>query len=188
MQNISDKPHAMDSSFMKLAKKRRSSRKFTNQKPGKQQVEALLKAALMAPASKRSNPWHFIVVDDTKLLEKLSQSKQHGSKLIALAPLAIVVMADPNKSDVWVEDCSIASIYLQLAAEDLNLGSCWVQIRERMHNDVITSENYVKKTLDIPQSYRVESVIAIGYKTEEKPEFNDKDLLLERISHNSFSG
>ena len=40
-------------------------------------------------------------------------------------------MADPLASDVWIEDASIASIMIQLQAEDLGLGSCWVQVRER---------------------------------------------------------
>ncbi len=44
-------------SFSDLIKTRRSMRKFTEEELTQEQVVALMKAALMAPASKRSNPW-----------------------------------------------------------------------------------------------------------------------------------
>ena len=46
-------------SFATLIKNRRSTRKFTDQLLSPEQVEMILKAALMAPASKRKNPWQF---------------------------------------------------------------------------------------------------------------------------------
>lgn len=42
-------------------------RKFTGEELSQEDVVALLKAALMAPTSKRSNSWQFIAVDDKKL-------------------------------------------------------------------------------------------------------------------------
>jgi septum formation protein len=54
-----------------------------------------------------------------------------GAAFLADAAMAVVVMADPLASDVWIEDASIASIMIQLQAEDLGLGSCWIQVRER---------------------------------------------------------
>ena len=118
-------------SFSELIKTRRSMRKFTEEELTQEQVVALMKAALMAPTSKRSNAWQFIVVDDKETLKKLSFCKEQASQFIADAALAVVVTADPLASDVWIEDASIASIYLQLQAEDMGLGSCWVQLRER---------------------------------------------------------
>ena len=111
--------------FSELIKNRRSMRKFTDEELSQEQVVTLLKAALMAPTSKRSNGWQFIAVDDKETLEKLSHCKEQASAFIADAALAIVVTADPLVSDVWIEDASIASIMLQLQAEDLGLGSCW---------------------------------------------------------------
>lgn len=55
-----------------------------------------------------------------------------GAAFLADAAMAVVVMADPLASDVWIEDASIASIMIQLQAEDLGLGSCWIQVRERL--------------------------------------------------------
>ena len=56
----------------------------------------------------------------------MSYCKEQASQFIADAALAVVVVADPLASDVWIEDASIASIYLQLQAEDMGLGRCWV--------------------------------------------------------------
>ena len=116
-------------SFSELIKARRSMRKFTEEELTQEQVVTLMKAALMAPTSKRSNAWQFIVVDEKDKLKELSYCKEQASQFIADAALAVVVVADPLASDVWIEDASIASIYLQLQAEDMGLGSCWVQVR-----------------------------------------------------------
>lgn len=105
--------------FSDLIKNRRSMRKFTDQELTQEEVVALLKAALMAPSSKRSNCWQFLVVDDKDMLEKLSHCKEMGAAFLADAAMAVVVMADPLASDVWIEDAAIASIMIQLQAEDL---------------------------------------------------------------------
>ena len=112
--------------FSELIKNRRSMRKFTEEELSQEQVVTLLKAALMSPTSKRSNSWQFIAVDDKEILKQLAHCKEQASSFIADAALAIVVIADPLASDVWIEDASIASILIQLQAEDLGLGSCWV--------------------------------------------------------------
>jgi nitroreductase len=110
-------------SFSELIKARRSMRKFTEEELTQEQVVTLMKAALMAPTSKRSNAWQFIVVDEKDKLKELSYCKEQASQFIADAALAVVVVADPLASDVWIEDASIASIYLQLQAEDMGLGA-----------------------------------------------------------------
>jgi hypothetical protein len=48
--------------------------------------------------------------------------------------IGIVVCGDRTQSDVWIEDCSIASILAQMASQSLGLGSCWIQVRNRMHD------------------------------------------------------
>ena len=124
----------------------------------------ILSAALLSPTSKNSHSWQFIVVDDKEMLEKLSRSKEHGSKFVADCALAVVVLGNPIVSDVWVEDASIASIAMQLQAEDIGIGSCWVQIRERQYNDHISAEDHIRDLLDIPMPYEILSIIAFGKK------------------------
>ena len=174
--------------FSELIKNRRSMRKFTDEELSQEQVVTLLKAALMAPTSKRSNGWQFIAVDDKETLEKLSHCKEQASAFIADTALAIVVTADPLASDVWIEDASIASIMLQLQAEDLGLGSCWVQIRERYAATGMPSDEYVRSVLDIPLQLQVLSVIAIGHKGMERKPFDESHLQWEKIHINKFGG
>ncbi|MBO4984463.1 MAG: nitroreductase family protein [Bacteroides sp.] len=175
-------------SFSELIKNRRSMRKFTDEELTQEEVVSLLKAALMAPTSKRSNAWQFVVVDDKEVLKKLSLCKEQASQFIADAALAVVVTADPLASDVWIEDAAIASIYLQLQAEDLGLGSCWVQVRERLTVSGIPSNDYVHDVLELPLQLQVLSVIAIGHKGMERKPFNEEHLQWEKIHLNKYGG
>lgn len=174
--------------FSELIKNRRSMRKFTGEELSQEQVVSLLKAALMAPTSKRSNSWQFIAVDDKEILKQLANCKEHASAFIADAALAVVVTADPLASDVWIEDASIASIMIQLQAEDLGLGSCWVQIRERFTASGMPSDEYVREVLDIPLQLQVLSIIAIGHKGMERKPFDEGHLQWEKIHINKYGG
>lgn len=175
-------------SFSELIAKRRSMRKFTDEELTQEQVVSLMKAALMAPTSKRSNAWQFVVVDDKELLKKLSLCKEQSAQFIADAALAIVVAADPLASDVWIEDAAIASIYIQLQAEDLGLGSCWVQVRERFTASGIPSNDYVHEVLDMPLQLQVLSIIAVGHKGMERKPFDESHLQWEKIHLNKYGG
>ncbi|NLZ73104.1 MAG: NAD(P)H nitroreductase [Bacteroidales bacterium] len=173
-------------SFSDLIQKRRSMRKFTEEPLAQDDVVTLMKAALMSPSSKRSNPWQFILVDDKATLMKLAACKESGSNLIGGAALAVVVVADPLISDVWIEDASIATLMLQLQVEDLGLGSCWVQIRERFTSSGLDSEEYVRNLLDIPMPLRVLSIVAIGHKAMERKPFKEEHLQWEKIHLNKY--
>lgn len=163
-------------------------RKFTDEELTQDEVVALMKAALIAPTSKRSNSWQFVVVDDKDTLQRLSLCKAQAAQFIADAALVVVVLGDPLASDVWIEDASIASIYLQLQAEDLGLGSCWVQVRERMAPSGIPSADYVREVLEIPLQLQVLSIIAIGHKGMERKPFNEEYLQWEKIHLNKYGG
>jgi nitroreductase len=167
--------------FISLIQKRRSIRKFLDKPIEAEKIDVLLEAALRAPSSRGLNPWEFIVVADRNLLEKLALAKKHGSTFLKNAPLGIVVYADPQKCDVWIEDASIASIFIHLAAESLGLGSCWIQIRERMHDGQKSSQEYITDILNIPAKMRVESIIAIGYPDETLPPHEKEELLYEKV-------
>lgn len=163
---------------------RRSIRKFKERKIDYKIIEELKEVLLRSTSSRGINPWEFYITDDKVKLQQLSRSKQHGSTLIGEAALAVVISADSSKSDVWVEDCSIASILLQMAAEERGLGTCWVQIRERKHTDSITSTDYVKELLGITNNdIKICSIIALGYPNEEKEPHSYNDLQFEKI-HN----
>lgn len=167
---------------------RRSTRKFLDQPVDEEVIHQLLKAALHAPSSKNNQPWEFIVVDNQELLGQLSQAKPHGACLLKHAPMAIVVIGDKSKSDVWIEDCSIASIILQIAAESLGLGSCWVQIHKRYHDDEQTANEYISTLLHIPNHLEVLSIVGIGYKAKENSGLNEKVTDWQKVMRNRYIG
>jgi len=150
-------------------------------------VDQLLEAVLRAPSSRGRNPWEFIVVTDPVQLQALGRAKQHGAEFLAGAPLAIVVAADPERCDVWIEDCAIAAIILQLTATSLGLGSCWAQIRLRPHGDGRTAEAFVREIVELPEHLAVECIVGIGYPAEALRGHLRRSLRYEQIHYGAFA-
>jgi nitroreductase len=169
-----------------ILRTRRSIRKYEIKTIHKESLEILKEALLRCPSSRGINPWMFVFVDDPALLGLLAQAKEHGSSFLKDAALGIVVCGDETKSDVWVEDCSIASIVVQLTAQALGFGSCWIQIRKRPHSKDRTAEEYIQETLGIPQHMKVESIISIGYPAESKKPIPLEKLEFEKIRYNKY--
>ncbi len=172
--------------FLEILQKRRSVRRFLPKKVEQEKIEYLVEAMLRSPSSKSNDPWNFVVVDEQEIIEKLSKAKPHGASFMKRAPLAIIVCGDPQKSDVWVEDCSIATILLHLTATDLGLGSCWVQMRMRDYDHDTTSGKYVSELLGLDEGIEVEAIVAIGYPDEQKLGHPRDTLLYDRVSYNRF--
>ena len=170
-----------------LLRQRRSVRVYAHLPVEQEKIDILQEAVLRSPSSRNINPWQFIFVQDAELVTQLSKAKQHGSAFLSGAPLAVVIAGDTTQSDVWIEDCSIAAILLQLTAQSLGLGSCWVQIRLRQHNESVTSQAFVQELLGIPEHLQVEAIIGIGYPAEDKPGIPYEKLLFENIHKNQFS-
>jgi len=173
--------------FNKLIEKRRSIRKFKDTPIEEEKIEQLIQAALRSPSSRNFNPWRFVVVNRPDLLEKLATAKPHGASFLGKAPLGIVVCADTLASDVCIEDASIASIFIHLAAHSAGLGSCWIQIRKRDHDSSRSAATYIKDLLGIPDNIMVESIIAIGYPDETKKGHPKENLQFDKVSFNRFS-
>jgi len=170
-----------------ILRKRRSIRQFAAEKITQEAVNTLIEAALRAPSSRGINPWEFILVDDPETIRRLSQAKQHGSEFLKKAPLVIVVCADSTNSDVWVEDCSIAAIIIQLTAVSLGLGSCWAQIRNRQHDYEKTAESYVQELLGLPEPVKVECILGIGHPAERKEPIAADKLQYDKIKSNHWA-
>ena len=168
--------------MLDILRNRRSIRRYDEREIEPEIVEKLKEAALRSPSSRNIKPWKFLFVTDKSKLERLSLAKESGSSFLKGARLGVVVCASANESDVWIEDCSIASIILQLAGQSLGLGSCWIQIRNRMHNGSKTSEYFVKNLLDLSEEMKVESIIVFGYPDEKKSPVPAEELDYEKIT------
>lgn len=169
-----------------LLRGRRSIRKFQNRIIEPEKVDLMMEAALRSPSSRGFNPWEFVVVNDRKIIERLSKAKPHGASFLANAPLAIAVCADLDKSDVWVEDVSIASIILHLAATDLGLGSCWIQLRKRDYDDTTTAGEYAAEILGLPAGLVVSTIMAIGYPNQQPAPHPEASLQRDKVNFNRY--
>ena len=168
--------------FKELVRLRRSHRRFTEQGVDAEEVRLLLRAALMSPTSKGQRGWHFVVVDNKLDIERLADAKDMGSQFMKGAPLAIVVLGDPSVNDCWVEDGSIAAISMQYQAEELGLGSCWVQMRGRGLSDGHSADEVIRGILDLPENLCTLCIIAVGHWADERQPQNEEKLKWENVS------
>lgn len=169
------------SNFNTLAQLRRSHRKFTEEEISAEDVRLILRAALMSPTSKGRRNWQFVVVDDKIDIEKIADAKSNGSLFVKDAPLVVVVLGDPLANDCWIEDASIAAISMQYQAEDLGLGSCWVQMRGRGLSDGTSADVVIRGILDIPENLSCLCVLAFGHKADDRKPQNEDRLKWENV-------
>ncbi|WP_321328504.1 nitroreductase family protein [uncultured Ilyobacter sp.] len=172
--------------LFELLKKRRSIRKFQEKSVEADKLETILKAGLISPSGKNKKPWEFVVVDDSDKLEKLSKAKPAGGQLVKDAPVAIVVLGEEEKSDTWVEDCSIALTFMQLEAEEQGLKSCWVQIDKRPSEDGRGADVIAREILGIEGDLKVLAILAMGYPEQERPVYTEDDMDFTKVHYNSF--
>jgi len=142
---------------------RRSIRKYTAESVSKSDVKVLLEAAMAAPSASNLKPWHFVVVTDRPVLDKLARVHPHG-KMLSEAPLCITVCGDTNISaSFWVQDCSAASENLLLAATALGLGAVWLGVYPRQDR-----VNNIREVMKLPESIIPLNLISIGHPPEKK--------------------
>ena len=169
-----------------LLKNRRSIRKYKDKQVNAETVDLLIEAMLRSPSSKSINPWEILLVEDEGIVHALANAKAHGAKFLAGATQCLVVIADPTKTDVWIEDTSIVLTVAHLRATDLGLGSCWIQIRNREAASGQSSEAYVRQVLNIPETMAVEGILSFGYPDEEKAGHPDEKLQWDKVHRNVY--
>lgn len=172
--------------FLDLLQHRRSIRNYENRPVEQEKIDLLMEAALRSPSSRGFNPWEFVIVTDPDTLARLAKAKPHGASFLASAPLGIAVCADPEKSDVWVEDASIAALILHLMATDLGLGSCWIQLRKRKYDTAVGAGEYAGRVLGLEKGKTVSAILAIGYPAQQLPPHPKASLLFEKVSVNRY--
>ncbi|URZ03004.1 nitroreductase family protein [Clostridium felsineum] len=169
-----------------LLKTRRSIRKYMDKEIEKEKINTILKAALLAPTSMGKRSWEFITVTDRNLIEKLSTARKMGSQFLKGAPLVIVVVGNPEVTDAYIEDASIASTLIQVTTHSIGLGSCWCHVRNRDRNENETTEDFIKALLNIPENLKVECMIGIGYPDEKRPAYTDENLPYNKLHNNKY--
>jgi nitroreductase len=170
--------------FLDVIMTRTSIRKFTDEKVKPCCVEKMLRAAMAAPTAVNKQPWHFVVVDDKEVLNKLAGEGRRGD-MLRNAPLAIVVCGDMSKAlegkgqEYWIQDTSAATENLLLAAHAMGLGAVWTG-QWPMENRYPETQ----KVLGLPETIIPLCTVIIGHPAE-NPTPKDK-WKPENVSYNKF--
>ena len=169
-------------SFEQLCQRRRSIRKYTNRPIEQEKIDYMLRCALMSPSAKRTCPWEFIVTRDEAKLRPLAGCRTYGSQMFNTATAAIIIALDPNLCDnTWMADGAIAAEHILLAAAEQGLGACWCHIYGREE-----AESLVRKLTGIPEEMNVLCVISLGYKDEERKNYDLAKLPYEKIHNEKY--
>lgn len=163
---------------------RRSVRTYLKKEVEERKLKEILTAAMYAPTSWGMRAWEFVVVREKALKEALSRATAH-SKFVKNAPVVVIICYDVSTGRRFREDSSIAAGHIWLEAVNQGLGTCFVQVADA-GDPPGRAEPYVKGLLDIPDGYRVQCMMPIGYpsrrlKPHSPKEYNKKKVRLERF-------
>ncbi len=159
---------------------RRAQRNYMARPVSKENVQALLDAAVQAPSAMNRQPWAFLVLQNRDLLRRISEAAK--ARILASAEWAkdlehkSIPLSDPN-FDIFYRastlivicmkeeegfcpegDCYLAGQNLMLAAQALGLGSCPIGFAR----DILQTDAF-RKELAIPKGYRPVLPIIVGY-------------------------
>ncbi len=172
--------------LLEHVKNRRSIRSYTDKKIAPEILDKITTVALLAPSSHGQNPVEFVVVEDKDMLRELARRKRIGAGPVERAAAAIVVLSNlSNGGELWIEDASVASTYILLAAEYYGIGACWNHIRGR-EGIKSSSDEEIKGLLGIPSHYSVLNIVALGHKKESKPPRTEADLDFNKVHKGTF--
>ena len=149
--------------MLEVMRNRRSVRRYTEEKISDEQLKKILSAALLAPSGHSKYPCEFIVVKNRELLEKMSHCRKGVAKMLEGAVAAVVVVADKNKSDTFVEDSCVAMMSMALSATAQGIGNCWIQVRNREAEDDSSSENFLRGILNFPENFACQAILSLGF-------------------------
>ena len=136
--------------------KRQSVRSYLSDKVPIEKLMKILEAARLAPSAGNIQPWHFIIVTEQQMRDKLSKGRY--ANFLVESPIVIVGCGDRQASPNWhLVDTTIAMQNMVLTATSQGLGTCWIGS---------FNEDQVKKLLDIPERFKVIALLAVGYRRE----------------------
>jgi nitroreductase len=179
-------------SFADLVQSRRSIRKYQDKPVEREKIIQCIEAARLAPSAENVQPWRFIILDDPEVLKQFSTHAFSGiyspTRFAAKAPVIIVILA---KLDIlanrigkqiqgvhfYLLDIGIAGEHFVLQAQELGLGTCWIgwfNIKK------------VGKFLQVPRSYKIVSLISMGYPEASPLKFKKRHQFKEIAWFNGF--
>lgn len=154
---------------------RRSVRLYKEEQLQEEHLQAIIEAGLWAPSSHNTQPWHFTVIQNKQVIDHMSQvckedmaessiewvarMGRSGRHLFYQAPTIIVVAGKQEEFFNPYADCSAAIQNMLLAAESLDIGSCWIGLARFLF---ARPEEVTR--LQLPAGYQPLYIVSLGYK------------------------
>jgi nitroreductase len=157
---------------------RRSNRTFLTEQITEEELNTIIDAGLYAPSAHNQQPWHFTVVQDQELLSQLNTDTKAVAKyfddkvfhqiaandefhIFYHAPTVIIVSGE-EKALMPRFDCAAATENMLIAAESIDIGSCWVGLVDFLFQT--DKENKYTQELGIPEGYKPYYAVVLGNK------------------------
>lgn len=140
---------------------RRSVRAYSSEAIPAELMRRMRQTLRAAPSACNYQPWHFILVTDQSLRQRLAKASR-GQSCLAEAPVTVVACGLPDQAYKWMGghgnsvevDVAIAVDHLTLAAAAVGLGTCWIGAFD---------EAAVKQLLGIGPEVKVVALTPLGY-------------------------
>lgn len=159
-------------------KSRRSVRTYKGNLLKKEDLEAIVEAGIFAPTGHNQQAWHFTVIQDRDVIGSINQkckelmanvkvdwirniAENPKADITYSAPVLIIVSAKRGALTGAI-DSTAAMQNMMLAAESLNIGSCWMGLVNFIFGD---EEERAK--LCIPDEYEPQVAAVFGYKADD---------------------
>jgi len=136
---------------------RASVREYQDKPVDKKGLTKLVDAGRRAPSARHVEPWDFVVITDKAVLGKIAALAPNGPFLKEAAACIAIVCRDTK---YYLEDGCAATENILLQAADSGLGACWVA------GDKKDYAPQVARMLNVPDGYKLVSLIALGWPRE----------------------
>ena len=164
---------------------RRSTRRFSDKRIEQKKLETIIEAGRYAPSGGNSQTCHFIVVRNKEVLAKLAElaqaafakmeitegmyksiansirASQKGNYVFHYDPDTLIIVANQKDYGNNIADCVCALENMMIAANELDLGSVWINQLKWLNEDETLLE--YERTLGLEENERIYGALAVGY-------------------------
>lgn len=153
---------------------RRSVREYIDKEISKDILEKIIEAARFSPTARNVQPWEFIIITQQAVLKKIADLAENG-RFLAQAKACIAVFCADTK--YYLEDGCAATCNILLAASILGIGSCWIAGDKKPYCA------QVAKILGVPDTYKLVSLVSLGYPKSKNSFYAAQKRSLKEIMH-----
>lgn len=172
----------MENTVLECIKSRRSVRQYMARKLTKAQIQTLLEAAVWAPSGSNHQSWQFTAIQNKDILSALNEvvksrlpyikeempaqtkvkarCQESGYNFYYNAPVLIVASNIPHYPNAMA-DCALALQNIFLVAQEMGLGSCWINQLHWLEEDPAVRD--FLSDLGIARERVICGAAAVGY-------------------------